>query len=104
MTVSGRVRHRWAVTLMVAGGIFLLLTFLAAFTIFGEIAAVVGVACLIAGAVILVDRVPPEAAPLKLADALLRADSRGPRNDLVSRQRFVALTQEVADGRTSHDP
>ena len=32
------------------------------------------------------------------------ADSRGHRNDLVSRQRFVAPTKEAADGSTSHDP
>jgi hypothetical protein len=32
------------------------------------------------------------------------ADSRGPRNALVSRQRFVALNQEVADDPASVDP
>jgi len=46
----------------------------------------------------------PIETPLEFRSRIVRADSRGPRNDLVSRQRFVAPNQEVADGRTSHDP
>ena len=40
----------------------------------------------------------------RFLDVQETANSRGPRNGLVSRQRFVAPNQEVADGRTSHDP
>jgi len=39
--------------LLVVGFVFLTLTFLAAFTIYGDVAAGVGLACIVSGAVLL---------------------------------------------------
>lgn len=53
MTASGQFRRRWAIMLLVTGCLLVVLTFLAAFTIFGEMAAVMGLVCIVAGAVLL---------------------------------------------------
>lgn len=42
-----------AVVLIVLGAVLVVLTFLLAFTIFGELSAVLGVACLVAGSLML---------------------------------------------------
>jgi len=47
------VRRKWAIGLLVTGCLFVVVTFLAAFTIFGEIAAVMGLSCIAGGAVLL---------------------------------------------------
>jgi len=53
MVASGRLRRKSAIMLLVLGFLFVVLTFLAAFTIYGEIAAVLGLACIVGGAVLL---------------------------------------------------
>lgn len=53
MAASGRVRRKSAIMLLMLGFLFVILTFLASFTIYGEIAAVVGLACIVGGAVFL---------------------------------------------------
>ncbi len=47
-----------AITLLVMGFFSVVLAFLAAFTTYGEIAAVVGVACIVVGAVLLAKQRP----------------------------------------------
>lgn len=53
MATSARLRHRSAIMLIVMGCLFMVLTFLAAFTIYGEVAGVVGFACIAGGAFLL---------------------------------------------------
>jgi hypothetical protein len=45
-----------AVALIILGAVLIVLTFLLAFTIFGEISALLGVVCMAAGAVLLSKR------------------------------------------------
>ena len=53
VVTSSRLRHVSAIMLLVVGFLFLIMTVLAAFTIYGEVAGVVGLACIVSGAVLL---------------------------------------------------
>lgn len=53
VATSSRLRPMSAVMLLVIGFLFVVLTFLAAFTIYGEVAGVVGLVCIVSGAVLL---------------------------------------------------
>jgi hypothetical protein len=50
----GRLGRRSAILLLVIGFLFVILTFLAAFTIYGEVAGLVGLAFIVGGAILLV--------------------------------------------------
>jgi hypothetical protein len=51
--IDSPVRRTLAIMLLVLGFLFVILTFLAAFTIYGEAAAVAGFACIVGGAILL---------------------------------------------------
>jgi hypothetical protein len=53
VVASGPLGRKSAITLVVVGFLCVVLTFLAAFTIYGDLAAVVGLACIVGGALLL---------------------------------------------------
>lgn len=53
MATSSRFQHVSAIMLLVVGCLFVAMTLLAAFTIYGEVAGVLGLACIVSGAVLL---------------------------------------------------
>jgi hypothetical protein len=53
---EGSAHRRPAIALLILGAVFLALTFLAAFTIYGEVAGLLAVGCLAAGILLLTRR------------------------------------------------